>query len=166
MTGFILVGGWPAAGKTTIGRALAAELGLAFLAKDEIKEALMDSLGAPSTVEESRRLGKAAVFAVLRAARGCPGAVIDSTWFGYTLPLVRELAGPYAEIRCLVDIDVARERYRRRRRDARHLDESRTEQELWGAPVAPLGVGTLIEVNSIGPVDIPALAGQVRAALR
>jgi hypothetical protein len=49
------------------------------LAKDEIKEALMDGLGQPETVAESQRLGRAAVLAMLRVASRCPGAVLDST---------------------------------------------------------------------------------------
>jgi predicted kinase len=163
--GFVLVGGWPGSGKTTLGRALAAELGIAFLAKDEVKEALMDALGAPGDVEASRRLGRAAVTAVLRAAAGCPGAVVDSTWFPYTVPLVRRLPGAVVEIRCVVPPDVARRRYRERVRDARHLDAERTEGELWGAEVAALGVGPLIEVDTGGPVDVAALADAVRAAL-
>lgn len=63
MGGFVLVGGWPAAGKTTLARPLACELKFAYLSKDDVKEALMDTLGAPSTVEESRDLGRAAVAA-------------------------------------------------------------------------------------------------------
>jgi hypothetical protein len=165
MDGFILVGGWPAAGKTTVARALASEMGLAYLSKDDVKEALMDRLGAPSTLEASRELGAAAVFAVLRVARDCPGAVIDSTWFPYSLPLVRDLPGRCVEIRCRVDIAVARERYRRRLRDERHLDDRRSEEELWGSEVAPLGVGPLIEVDSGDLVDIALLADQVREAL-
>jgi predicted kinase len=164
MKAFVLVGGWPAAGKTTVARALASELGLAFLSKDEVKEALMDRLGTPSTVEASRELGGAAVYAVLRTAMGCPGAVIDSTWLPYSLPLARDLPGPCVEIRCRVDITVARERYRRRIRDERHLDALRSEEELWGTEVAPLGVGPLIEVDTAKPVDIAALADRVRSA--
>ena len=45
---FVLVGGWPASGKTTLARALATELGTAYLSKDEVKEALMDHVGAPA----------------------------------------------------------------------------------------------------------------------
>jgi hypothetical protein len=166
MEPFVLVGGWPGAGKTTVARGLAAEMGLAFLSKDEVKEALMDRLGAPPTVERSRELGGAAVFAVLRAARGCPGAVFDSTWFPYCLPLVRDLPGPCVEVRCRVDVSVARERYHRRVRDRRHLDLLRGEEELWGTEVAPLGVGPLIEVDSTTPVDVAALAAAVRACGR
>jgi hypothetical protein len=36
---FVLVAGWPGSGKSTLAAALAAELGLPLLAKDEIKEA-------------------------------------------------------------------------------------------------------------------------------
>lgn len=158
---FALVGGWPASGKTTLARALASELRIAYLSKDEMKEALMDQLGAPESIEESRRLGRAAVGAVLRAARGCPAAAIDSTWYPYSLPLVRELPGPFVEIRCRVGLDIARERYRTRRRDARHLDHVRTEDELWGTEVPPLGVGPLLEVDTGAPVDVNALARRV-----
>jgi predicted kinase len=165
MTGFVLVGGWPASGKTTVARALATELGLAYLSKDEVKEALIDRLGAPATVEESRELGAAAVAAVLRVAGGCPGAVIDSTWFPYSVALVRALPGPFVEVRCRIEINVARERYRHRVRDARHLDDLRTEDELWGADVPPLGVGPLIEIDTEQPVDIAALARRVRSAM-
>jgi predicted kinase len=166
VTGYVLVGGWPASGKTTVARALASELSFPYLAKDDVKEALMDSLGPPSTVEQSRRLGRAAVHAVLRVARGCPAAVIDSTWYPYALPLVRALPGPFVEIRCRVGVDVARERYRRRARDERHLDRLRSENELWGQEVAPLGVGPLVEVDTTRPVDTQALAAAVTEALR
>lgn len=159
---FVLVGGWPASGKTTLARALAAELGVAYLAKDDVKEALTDALGAPATVADSRRLGRAAVHAVLRLAQGCPSAVIDSTWYPYSLPLVRQLSGPRVEIRCRAPIEVVRERYATRMRDERHLDTARTDQELWGEEVLPLGVGPLIEVDTSTPVDVRDVAERVR----
>lgn len=159
----MLVGGWPGAGKTTLARALAGELGLPCLSKDDVKEGLMDALGAPATVAESRRLGAVAVGTLLRIAQSCPGAVIDSTWFPYSLPLVRALPGTVVEVRCLVGRDVARERYRSRVRDPRHLDGARTEEELWGTPVRPLGVGPLVEVDTSGPVDVAGLAARLRS---
>lgn len=103
---FVLVAGWPAAGKSTLARALATELGLPLLAKDEIKEALMDGLGYPATVAQSRRLGRAAVVAMLRVAQRCPGAVLDSTWFEYADPLVRQLPGRCAEVICTVPVEL------------------------------------------------------------
>jgi predicted kinase len=162
---FVLVGGWPGSGKTTLSRALARELGLAYLGKDEAKEALMDGLGAPSSVEESQRLGRAAVHCLLRVAQGCPGAVIDSTWFAYSVPLVQRLPGPLVEVRCHLEPDVARRRYRSRRRDERHLDDQRTQRELWGQPALPLGVGPLVDVDTTSKVDVPEVAARIRAAL-
>jgi hypothetical protein len=165
MAVFVLVGGWPGSGKTTLGRALAKELDLAFLSKDELKEALMDGLGTPATVKESERLGAAAVRCVLRAAQGCPGAVIDSTWFPYALPLVRQLPGSLVEIRCRVDLAIVRERFAARRRDERHLDELRAGEDLWSRPVAQLGVGPLIQVDTGAPVDAAAVAATIRSVL-
>ncbi|RSM70526.1 hypothetical protein DMH04_44685 [Kibdelosporangium aridum] len=163
---FVLVGGWPASGKSTLAAALGTHLGLPVLAKDELKEALADGLGQPCTVAESQRLGRAAVLAILRVARRCPGAVLDSTWFDYTKPLVQALPGRVVEIRCVVAVEVARSRYyaRAARRHSGHLDLRREESELWGQPVQPLGIGPLIEVDTTHPVDIPALAEDIRRA--
>jgi predicted kinase len=162
---FVLIGGRPGSGKSTLAVALAAELRLPLLAKDEIKEALMDALGAPPTVAESQRLGRAAVLAMLRVARGCPGAVLDSTWFGYTEPLVRELPGQLVEVRCDVPLSLARQRYHARmaERHRGHLDRQRTEQELWEASSEPLCVGPLITVDTSGPVDMAGLASAIAA---
>jgi len=165
MEGFVLVGGWPGSGKTTLSRALGAELGIDCLSKDEFKEDLMDHLGAPGTVEESRELGRAAVTAALRAAEARTAAVIDSTWYPYSLPLVRRLPGPFVEVRCHLNVSLARERYHGRDRDPRHLDDLRTDAELWGAEVAALGVGPLLEVDTSAPVDVRSLADHVRVAL-
>jgi len=163
---FALIGGIPGSSKSTLAVALAAELGLPLLAKDEIKEALMDALGDPPTVAESQRLGRAAVLAMLRVARRCPGAVLDSTWFGYSEPLVRQLPGRIIEVRCHVLVALARERYgvRVANRHSGHLDERRSENELWGEPSEPLGVGPLITVDTSGPVDISALLTAIAAA--
>ena len=73
---FILVGGWPGSGKTTLATALGPWLGLPVLAKDEVKEVLADEFGRPATVSESRRLGRA------RSPRCCGsrGAVRGRWW--------------------------------------------------------------------------------------
>jgi predicted kinase len=163
---FVLIGGIPGSGKSTLAVALAAELRLPLLAKDEIKEALMDALGDPPTVAESQRLGRAAVLAMLRVARRCPGAVLDSTWFGYSEPLVRQLPGRVVEVRCHVSVALARARYgvRIANRHSGHLDERRSENELWEEPSEPLGVGPLITVDTSGPVDLSALVTAIATA--
>jgi predicted kinase len=164
---FVLVAGWPGSGKSTLAAALAAELGLPLLAKDEIKEALMEGLGRPETVAGSRRLGKAAVLAMLRAARTCPGAVLDSTWFDYALPLARTLPGRLIEVHCTVPVELAMARYRARtgRRHAGHLAGARGDEELWGEPSHPTGLGPVVMVDTSGPVDIAGLAATMAHVL-
>jgi predicted kinase len=164
---FVLVAGWPGSGKSTLAAALAAELGLPLLAKDEIKEALMEGLGRPDTVAASRRLGRAAVLAMLRVAGRCPGAVLDSTWFGYALPLARALPGQLIEVHCTVPPELARARYRARigQRHAGHLDDAREDDELWGTPSRPLGLGPVVAVDTSGPVDVAGLAASLAQVL-
>jgi predicted kinase len=164
---FVLVAGWPGSGKSTLASALAAELGLPLLAKDEIKEALMEGLGEPSTVAESRRLGKTAVLVMLRAARTCPGAVLDSTWFDYALPLARALPGRIVEVHCTVQLELARARYRARAggRHAGHLDDARSDDELWGEPSRQLGLGPVVVVDTSGPVDTAEVTAAIAHVL-
>jgi len=163
---FVLVGGWPGAGKSSLARPLAAELGLSLLVKDEIKETLMSCLGPPSTVDESRRFGRAAVLAMLRVAAGCPGAVLDSTWFEYNRPHVAALPGRIVEVHCVVPLDLARSRYRARtaQRHAGHLDDARTDAELWGKEFRPLGIGPLVRVDTSDGVDVADVARRIRAS--
>jgi predicted kinase len=163
---FVLVGGWPGAGKSTLAAALGPRLRLPVLAKDEIKEALVEEFGPPRTVDESRRLGRAAVLAALRVARRCPGAVLDSTWFDYTRPLVAQLPGQVVEVRCVVPLEIARARYyaRAAHRHTGHLDPARQETELWGAPVLPLGAGPLVEVDTTTEPDILAVVADILRA--
>ena len=164
---FVLVGGWPGSGKTTLAEALAGEMGLPLLAKDAIKEALADALGRPTDVAESQRLGRAAVWVMLRVAHGCPGAVLDSTWFPEVRPLVTSLPGVVVEVRCVVAKELARARYYRRAvtRHEGHFDLRRTEEELWGSPSRPLGVGPVVQVDTTGAVDITQLTADVLAAV-
>ena len=161
---YVLVGGWPGSGKTTTARALAPALGLAYLGKDELKESLMEVFGLPGDLPASRRLGEAAVRILLRLARDCPGAVLDSTWYDYTRPLVAALPGRTVEVRCLATPDIVRRRYRARQRSTGHLDDQRSADELWGSPVAALGVGPLIEVNTERAVNPVELATRIRAS--
>jgi chloramphenicol 3-O-phosphotransferase len=164
---YVLIGGVPGSGKTTLARQLAPLLDLPLIAKDAIKEALMTALGPPRDVAESQRWGRAAVLAMLTVAQSSPGAVLDSTWYPYTIPYVQGLPGPLVEVRCVVDLEVAQRRYRARTptRHTGHLDDQRTEEELWGADAhGSLRLGPVLEVDTTDAVDVIAVAAAVRRA--
>jgi len=92
--------------------------------------------------------------------------VLDSTWFDYPKPLVDSSTGRVVEVRCVLARETARSRYyaRAQARHPGHLDRARDEDELWGEPSHPLGVGATIEVDTTGPVDAAFVAEQVLSA--
>jgi predicted kinase len=162
---FVLVAGPPASGKSTVATALARALGLPLLAKDDIKEALMDALGPPEDVAESRRFGRAAVMAMLTIARSMPGAVLDSTFYPYTVAPLRQLPGPLIEVRCRCPREIVAARYaaRSRTRHAGHLDTQRASDELWNDHhLRPLGLGPLVEVDTSRPLQTAEVARLIR----
>ncbi len=165
---FVLVAGPPGSGKSTLARPLARELSLPLLAKDAIKDALIGVLGVPVTVEQSRELGRAAVMAMLTVARTSPGAVLDSSFYPYTLPHLRALPGQLIEIRCVCPRDVVEARYRARTgtRSAGYFDSERPPEELWNEHhLTATGLGPLLEVDTTDAVDAAAVASRVRSVL-
>jgi predicted kinase len=163
---FVLVAGPPGSGKSTVARPLASELSLPLLAKDAVKDALIEALGSPTSVEQSRAFGRAAVMAMLTMARTSPGAVLDSTFYPYTLPHLRALPGHLIEIRCVCPRDVVEARYRARSRTrARgYFDSERPAEELWNQHhLAPTGLAPLVKVDTTDEVDAAAVARLVRA---
>lgn len=163
---FVLVAGPPGSGKTTLAVPLAAALGLPLIAKDVIKEVLMETLGSPATVEQSRILGRAAVETMLAVARTSPGAVLESNFSTDAVPSLRSLEGTIVEVRCRCSRELALSRYRARaaHRHPGHLDALRDESELWNEDVlVPLGLGPVIDVDTSVESDVVSLADQVRA---
>jgi predicted kinase len=165
---FVLVAGPPGSGKSSLAAPLAGELSLPLLAKDAIKDALIEVLGAPATVEESRELGRASVMAMLTVARTSPGAVLDSTFYPYTLPHLRALPGQLIEIRCVCPRPVVEARYRARSssRGRGHFDSERPAEELWNEHhLTPLRLGPVIEVDTSDQVDVASVVARVRSAI-
>ena len=143
-------------------------LGFAYLSKDEVKEPLMDSPGTAidGGGDQTRELGQGShPRRSYEAAHGYPGAVIDSTRLPYTVPPVQRSAARSSKSGAGPTGTSPPPAVQPRVRDARHLDGSRTEDELW-QDVPPLGLGALVEVHTTQRVDIPALANTVRRALR
>jgi len=167
---FVIVDGPPASGKTTLARPLAVCLGLPLLAKDRIKDTLMEVLPPPD-VEASRVLGRAAVAAMLAVAVDSPvGAVLESNF--YRSRAARELGqlpGPIVEVFCRCDRQVALNRYRLRAgtRSAGHFDALRTDEEIWNPEISePVAAGwPVIEVDTSQPVDVVSVVQLIRQAV-
>ena len=166
---FVAVSGPPGSGKSTVAEPLARELRLPLIAKDTIKEALMDSIGAPD-VDASKQLGAAAVQVLLAVAAASPvGAVLDCN---FRRSLVAEhlgrLPGAVVEVFCRCDEELAWERYESRvgSRHPGHFDEERSRDEPWPDEVSqPVAGGwPVLEVDTTGAVEIAAVVAFVRGA--
>lgn len=154
---FVIVAGPPGSGKSTLAASLAPAPGLPLIAKDQIKQALMDVLAPPSTVEQSRELGRASVMAILTVAKASPGAVLDSTFYPYTVDHLRQLRPPLIEIRCVCPREIVSARYeaRSKSRTAGQFGDQRSPEELWNEHhLKPLRLGPLIEVDTSTSVDV------------
>jgi predicted kinase len=167
---YVVISGPAASGKTTLARRLADELAVPVLAKDTIKSALFAVLDVPN-IDTARRMGRAAVTALLALAgevRGC--VVVESVWHRtQSVGDLSRLDGSLVEVFCRCDRDIAQARYaaRRETRPAGYVPEHRQPAELWTSettePVA--GGWPVIEVDTTGAVDIPALASRIRDEL-
>lgn len=174
----MVVSGPPASGKTTIAVPLAGALRLPLVAKDLVKEALMDSLGAED-VDQSRRLGQATFAVILALARSHletgAGVVLEANFaLGRSEPELRPLvaaAGRAVVVHCCAPREVLAERYRARagHRHPGHHDRLRLESGLpWLGPPATeppdLGVPCL-RVDTAARWDLETIAAWVRRQL-
>ncbi len=110
-TGFVVVSGRPASGKTTLARSLAPKLGLPLLSKDTIKHGLMAVLPVPN-IETSRLLGRASMAALLAVAKDIGYGVLEAPWHrSAAAPLLLELPAPVVEVFCRCDRVTAEARF-------------------------------------------------------
>jgi predicted kinase len=167
----VLVSGAPGSGKTTLAAPLAAELGFALLAKDRIKETLHDALGAPAPdLAWSKRLGAAAMELLWALAADAPAVVLEANFrprHVYERSRISALSARPVEVNCVCPPELAARRYADRAA-ARHPVHvlTRLTPEMLAEFDRPMGIGELITVDTTAPVDVAALAGQVRARLR
>lgn len=168
---YVIVSGAPGSGKSTLARGLAGELGAPLFSKDTIKEALLQVLGA-ATLDESRRIGRAAIEVMLAVAREAGGGVVESTWRpSLARGDLTRLEGTIVEVFCGCDPVVAKARYRDRApaRAAGHFDTERLAagDDLWtGEPAQPIaGPWPVLSVDTGNPVNTADVARWVRRAI-
>ncbi len=173
--------GLPASGKSRLGAAIAPLLGLALLDKDDFLETLFerDGTGDAAWRERlSRRSDDLFRSEAMAVALATGGAVLTSFWRhparvdggGTPSDWLRTLPGPLVEVHCRCPAEIALERFRCRERHPGHLDAKRREADLSGkfdgyAARGPLGLGTVIAVDTSGSPDARALAARIRSVI-
>jgi predicted kinase len=175
----LIVTGAPASGKTTLGRQLAAELGLPYFSKDLFKETLFDSLGWQDRAW-SQRLAGASMDLLFRSAEvllaaGQPVALecnFKPEWHAPTLRALGErFACRFVQVVCVAPGPTLVKRFESRalsgdrhpgHADADSLDEfrSRLIGERWDALDL---TGPVLHVDTTnGVIDVEALVRRIR----
>ena len=164
----VYVSGAPGSGKTSLAVPLAAELGYPLLAKDRIKETLHDAFGAPeSELAWSRRLGGAAMELLWALAADAPAVVIEANFrphSGYETAKLSALAARPVEVYCACPPELAVQRYNARVTHPVHVVTTLELNDM-AEYDRPVGIGSLVTVDTTVPVHVPAVAATVRARL-
>jgi predicted kinase len=162
----VYISGAPGAGKTSLARPLAAELGYALVTKDMIKETLHDALGGPPDPDLawSRRLGGASMELLWTLAAQTPEVVLEANfrpYSDYERDRFARLGGCPVEVHCRCPAEVARARYNARARHPVHVLRT-LPAEAMAEYDRPVGIGGLVVVDTASPVDVAAVAAEVR----
>lgn len=167
----VIVNGPPGSGKSTLAGPLAERLGVPLLAKDAVKETLLDALGYADRAE-SRRIGAASGEILWTLLRSCPSGAVVESWLAPSLRDVVRAGLARAEIEpdrvvevwCDCPPDESLRRYAARQRHPGHFDAALLD-DLPDviATAEPLAVGTVLRVTTDEPVDLDALVAELRA---
>jgi predicted kinase len=157
----------PGAGKTSLAYPLAAELGYSLVVRDLIKETLYDALHVPGESdidgELPRKLNVAAWQLLFALAADAGDMVIEANFHPH-LDIERDkllsLHGPVVEVHCACPAELATARYNARPNHPVHLRTlPLSAMDKYDQPV---GIGSLITVDTTTPVDVTVIAAQVR----
>jgi predicted kinase len=150
--------------------ALAPALRLPLISKDDIKEALTDSLDGPAgDLSWSRRVGAAAWAVLWRLAERCPSAVVEANFRPGSADeqeRLRRLNATIVEIYCRCPADEVARRFAERAPTA-HPAHPLTEltAEMIAEFDRPMAVAEVIEVDTTKPVALDELAGRITGLL-
>jgi hypothetical protein len=160
---FVLVSGPPASGKSSLARPLATELDLPLIEKDTIKEAIGDALDAGGD-EWTRPLSSAAFDVLWRLTDTIPRAVLEGNFYPQHVHRLRSVDPDALEIYCRCPLDLCRRRFAARIGEGRHRVHPPTVPplEFFEQFAEPLGVGDVLEVSTVDPVDLDEIVGWVR----
>jgi predicted kinase len=166
----VLVSGAPGAGKTTLAVPLARLLGLPLIAKDDIKETLIDVLGDQAgDLAWSRKVGGASMELLWKLAERAPAAVLEANFrphSAYERERLTRLDAQIVEVYCRCPAELLMQRFNERAKTAHAAHPARDLTPEWVAEFdRPMGIGDIIEVDTSQPVDVSAIAAQVAALL-
>jgi predicted kinase len=171
----VVVTGVAGAGKSTLARALAQELGVVLLSKDRLKEAMNEAIPVEAP-EQSLRLSAAAMHVLYdTAAHSRAGTILDANWRPEVdCGRLEQLSLPLVQIFCDVAPRTAQQRLIERvasgRRHRVHRDAMDPDvlqrMVLEAAEVGqPLPLrAPVVRVDTSRIVDVPLVAARVRTA--
>jgi energy-coupling factor transporter ATP-binding protein EcfA2 len=168
----VLVSGAPGSGKSTLAACLASALRVHLLSKDHIKETLWDVFDPPAgDLQWSRQLGAAAMEVLWTLAAQSPYALLEANFrphSDYERDKLTGLSARIVEVYCWCPPDVAMHRYEVRAAGPGHHPAHVTpslDPALLAEFDQPVGLGTVIRVDTSFPVNIERLAEKVSVSL-
>jgi len=170
----ILVSGLPASGKSTLGRKIAQELGLAFLDKDDYLERLFHTKGIGDT-DWRRQLSRESDIFFQNDAIDAGSVVLVSHWrpkggdslSGTSTDWLEQCFTCVIELHCVCPVQVAAKRFVQRKRHAGHLDDQKAPAQVlhWMSDYQqqlPLKIGVVEYVETVTELPLGVVLGKLR----